>query len=127
MFIFLYCIVCNFMCEHVNMGRSKSAPDSLTLVAGPILRRTTGFTSREQGFRDQGFLTSISQLTVCRLLNNHIHTTNNSILHFSCNCTDAILHAGYCMVYLSSVLYSVGRQNENHVLIKFPTHPSTFC
>lgn len=60
LFIFLYCIVCNFMCEHVNMGRSKSAPDNLTLVAGPTLRRTTGFTSREHGLRDQGFLTSIS-------------------------------------------------------------------
>lgn len=88
---FLYCILCNFMCEQVNMPRSKPAPDRLPSVAGPMLWTMTGFTSREQGFADQDFLAfSRIHVTVCHLPNKISSQQCKMDAQVLGNCTKAI-------------------------------------
>lgn len=96
LFIFLYCILCNFMCEQVNMPRSKPAPDRLPSVAGPMLWTMTGFTSREQGFADQDFLAfSRIHVTVCHLPNKISSQQCKMDAQVLGNCTKAIWLADF--------------------------------
>lgn len=93
---FLYCILCNFMCEQVNMPRSKPAPDRLPSVAGPMLWTMTGFTSREQGFADQDFLAfSRIHVTVCHLPNKISSQQCKMDAQVLGNCTKAIWLADF--------------------------------